>query len=195
MIRSFLMSVAVAAAAAGPALAQERPLGDAEVLALADNQVVWCENWSEETRDCETLYMLRREADGGLVSAGMFLLSDNPLIQVTIADRVTLENGRLCSSGSTEELNVEATLGGRPSPETTMMVRMLMAESMAEYAETTICQQLFSNGDPEWLGEIITSDDTRLYDFESTYRLGTVESGFLLRPVLGEPTDDEQIQL
>lgn len=193
MIRSLALVVALAAGA--PAQAQERALTDEEVLALAERQAVWCENWSEATRDCETLYMLRRDGDGGLVSAGMFLLSSDPLIQVTIADRVTLENGRLCSSGSSDELNIEATMNGQPSAQATVMVRMLMAESMAAYADTTICQQLFSNGDPEWLGEIITSDDSRLYDFESTYRIGSLDSGFLLRPMLGEPTEDGQIQL
>lgn len=180
----------------GAAQAQDRALTDAEVLDLADRQVVWCENWSEETRDCETLYTLRRDADGSLISAGMFVLTQDPLIQVTIADRVTLQNGRLCSSGSTDELNIVASRNGRPSAEASMMVRFLMAESMAEYAETTICQQLLATGDPEYLGEVITADDERLYDFESTYRLGTFDSGFLLRPVIGEPTEDEgQIQL
>ena len=46
-------------------------LTDAEGLDLADRQVVWCENWSDETRDCETLYTLRREADGTLISAAL----------------------------------------------------------------------------------------------------------------------------
>lgn len=175
----------------GGAQAQDRALTDAEVLDLADREVIWCENWSDETRDCETLYTLRREADGTLISVGMFVLTQDPLIQVTIADRVTLQDGRLCSSGSTDELNIVATRGGRPSAEASLMVRYLMAESMAEYAETTICQQLLSTDDPEYLGEVITADDERLYDFESTYRLGTFDSGFLLRPVIGEQTDDE----
>lgn len=194
MIRTAAFLAALTAC--GAAQAQDRPLTDAEVLDLADRQVVWCENWSDETRDCETLYTLRREADGSLISAGMFILTQTPLIQVTIADRVTLQDGRLCSSGSTDDLNIVASRDGRPSTEASLMVRFLMAESMAEYAETTICQQLLATDDPEYLDEIITADGERLYDFESTYRLGTFDSGFLLRPVIGEPTDDEgQTQL
>lgn len=168
---------------------------DAEVLDLAAREVVWCENWSDETRDCETLYTLRQEADGSLISAGMFVLTLDPLIQVTIADRVTLQDGRLCSSGSTDELNIVASRDGRPSVEASMMVRFLMAESMAEYAETTICQQLFATPDPEYISEIITADEERLYDFESTYRLGTFGSGFLLRPVIGDTAEEGQTQL
>lgn len=180
----------------GAAQAQDRALTDAEVLDLADRQVVWCENWSDETRDCETLYTLRREADGTLISAGMFLLTLEPLIQVTIADRVTLQDGRLCSSGSTDDLNIVATRDGRPSAEASMMVRFLMAESMIEYAETTVCQQLLATDDPDYLDEIITADEERLYDFESTYRLGTFDSGFLLRPVIGsEDSEEGQTQL
>ena len=170
-------------------------MGDAEVLALADRQVVWCENWSDETRDCESLYTLRREADGTLVLAGMFILTDQPLIQVTLAEVMTLESGRLCSSGSTEELNIRATLAGTPSPEMSAMVRMLLTESMAEYSESTICQQFFSTGDPEIMGEIVTADDLRLYDFESTYRLGTFDSDFLLRPQIGDEPDTGMIDL
>ena len=185
MIRPPVLAAAIALLAA-PALAQERPLGDAEVLRLADTQAVWCENWSDETRDCESLYMLRREPDGSLLTAGMFTLSASPEIRVVIVDRVTLENGRLCSAGSTDELNIQATMEGRPSAEMSAMVRLLLAESMAEYADTTICQQLLTTGDPERLGEIITSDDQRLYDFESTYRIGTVDSGFLLRAAAGD---------
>jgi hypothetical protein len=179
----------------GAAQAQSRPLTDSEVLDLAAREAVWCENWSDETRDCETLYTLRQEADGALISAGMFILTLNPLIEVVIADRVTLQDGRLCSSGSTDELNIVASRDGRPSVEASMMVRLIMAESMAEYADTIICQQLLATGDPEYVGEIITADEERLYDFESTYRLGTFGSGFLLRPVIGEATDEGQTQL
>ena len=142
MIRSLALVAAIALA--GPAFAQERPLTDAEVLDLAVREAVWCENWSDETRDCESLYTLRQEADGALISAGMFILTLDPLIQVTVADRVTLQDGRLCSSGSTDELN---------------------------------------------------ADDERLYDFESTYRLGTFGSGFLLRPVIADTPDEGQTQL
>lgn len=186
---------AIAAALAAPALAQERPLTDAEVLDLAQRQAVWCENWSEETRDCESLYMLRQEADGSLTSAGMFLLTERPEIRFMIAETVRLENGRLCSSGSTDELNVQATRDGAPSAQDTLMVRMLLAESMADFADATICLQLVSTGDPEVLGEIITADDLRLYDFESTYRLGTVDSGFLLRPMIDDRQDEGQTAL
>ena len=193
MIRSLALVAAIALA--GPAFAQERPLTDAEVLDLAVREAVWCENWSDETRDCESLYTLRQEADGALISAGMFILTLDPLIQVTVADRVTLQDGRLCSSGSTDELNIVASRDGRPSVEASMMVRFLMAESMAEYAETTICQQLFTSADPDSMSEIITADDERLYDFESTYRLGTFGSGFLLRPVIADTPDEGQTQL
>ena len=58
------------------------------------------------------------------------------------------------------------------------------------------------NGVDEWEGWSfarkefwITADDQRLYDFESTYRLGAVDSGFLLRPMLGAPPQDEQTHL
>lgn len=170
--------------------AQERPLTDAEVLDLADRQVLWCENWSDATRDCESLYLLRRDPDGSLIQAGMFLLTETPSVQITVAEAVTLENGRLCSSGSTETQTIMATLDGRASPEMTAMARVILTESMAEYADSTICQQLFTSGDPEALNEIITADDLRLYDFESSYRLGSINSGFLLRPVLGSEPDE-----
>jgi len=178
-----------------PVCAQERAMGDAEVLALADRQAIWCENWSEATRDCESLYTLRREADGRLILAGMFVLTDRPLIEVTLADIVTLEQGRICSSGATSELAIQARLAGVASQEVTAMVRSLLAQSMAEYENSIICQQFFTSGDPEAMGEIVTADDVRLYDFESTYRLGTVDSGFLLRPQIGETPEQEFIDL
>ena len=170
-------------------------MGDAEVLALADRQAIWCENWSEATRDCESLYTLRREADGRLILAGMFVLTDRPLIEVTLADIVTLEQGRICSCGATSELTIQARLAGVASQEVTAMVRSLLAQSMAEYENSIICQQFFTSGDPETMGEIVTADDVRLYDFESTYRLGTVDSGFLLRPQIGETPEQEFIDL
>lgn len=178
-----------------PAAAQDRPLTDAEVLDLAHREAVWCENWSEATRDCDSLYMLRQEADGTLVQAGMFLFSETPRIQVFVAEPVALADGRLCSSGSTDELNIRATLDGRPSPEATMMIRALFAEAMADFAEAEICQQLLSAADPEAMGEIITADGERLTDFESTYRLGTLESGFLLRPMAPIESEDGQVTL
>lgn len=188
MIRPSLIAAALGLLAA-PALAQERPLGDAEMLQLADSQAVWCENWSEQTRDCESLYMLRREPDGSLISSGMFILSAEPEVRVVIADRVTLTDGRLCSSASTDELNIQATMAGQPSVQMSSVVRLLLAESMEEYADTTLCQQLLTTGDPAMLGEIITADDQRLYDFESTYRMGTAESGFILRPMVEQDAD------
>lgn len=194
MMRMILTAVAGLALAA-PAVAQEQAMGDAEILALADRQAVWCENWSDETQDCESLYTLRREPDGQLVLAGMFILSDRPTVQVIMAEVVTLENGRLCSSGDTDDLNIQASLAGAPSPEMSAMVRMLFAESMADYAQSTICQQFFTTGDPQFMGEIVTADDVRLYDFESTYRLGTFNSGFLLRPQIGDEPDMGMIDL
>ena len=177
---------------AGPlaAQAQERALTDAEVLDLADRQILWCENWSDATRDCESLYLLRREADGTLIRAGMFLLTEDPDVQITVAQIVTLEHGRLCAAGSTDDQTILATLDGRSSPEMSAVARVILTESMAEYAEAAICQQLFSQGDPDALGEIITADDIRLYDFESTSRLGRIDSGFLLRPVLGDEPEE-----
>lgn len=178
-----------------PLAAQEQALGDADILALADRQAVWCENWSDTTRDCESLYTLRREPDGGLVLAGMFLMTDRPALLVTMAETVTLENGRLCGTGSTDDLNIRATLAGVPSPEATQVVRAMLAEGMAEYAEARICQQFFSDGDPDHMGEIVTADDQRLYDFESVYRLGTATSGFLLRPQVEDEPAHETIDL
>ena len=89
--------------------AQERPLTDDEVRDLARREVVWCENWSDDTRDCESLYMLRGGADGALIQSGMFVMSEQPAIRVLVAEVVTLIDGRLCSSGSTDELNIQAT--------------------------------------------------------------------------------------
>ena len=74
------------------------------------------------------------------------------------------------------------------------MVRALFTEAMAEYADAQICQQLFATDDPAALEEIITADEERLPDFESSYRLGTVETGFLLRPVMDEESEP-QVQL
>ncbi|WP_296814377.1 hypothetical protein [Brevundimonas sp.] len=185
---------AAASLATAPALAQERPLTDEEVLGLAREEAVWCENWSDQTRDCESLYMLRQAPDGTLVQSGMFLMSDAPAIRVIVAERVSLTNGRLCSSGSTEELNIQATMDGQPSLEATLMVRALLTEAMAEFADAQICQQLFATDDPQRLEEIITADEERLTDFESSYRLGTVDTGFLLRPVI-EDEDQGQVHL
>jgi hypothetical protein len=174
--------------------AQERPLTDDEVRDLARREVVWCENWSDDTRDCESLYMLREGADGALIQSGMFVMSEQPAIRVLVAEVVTLIDGRLCSSGSTDELNIQATMDGQPSLEASLMVRALFTEAMAEYADAQICQQLFATDDPAALEEIITADEERLPDFESSYRLGTVETGFLLRPVMDEESEP-QVQL
>lgn len=194
MLRMSLPALALMAFAL-PAAAQHRPLTDEEVMDLVRREAVWCENWSDETRDCDSLYMLRQEADGGLVQIGMFALTEAPAVQAVIADRVTLADGRLCSSGSVEELSIRATIDGRASPEAALMFQDMLAQAMAEFAEAEICQQLVDTGDPERLGEIITADGDRLSDFESTYRLGTVETGFLLRPILEAEDDGGQVQL
>ncbi|MBN8552880.1 MAG: hypothetical protein J0L52_08305 [Caulobacterales bacterium] len=175
--------------------AQERTLSDAEVLTLADGQTIWCENWNDRSRDCESLYTLRREADGRLVLAGMFLLAEAPAILITLADVVTLEHGRLCSSGNTDELVIQARVAGVPSVEMSEAFRAVLAESMAEYRTSTICQQFLSMGDPEMMGEIVTADDQRLYHFESTYRLGTADSGFLLRTQVADQPEQMMTDL
>lgn len=194
MIRLWSLA-AILALSSAPALAQERALNDAEVLALADRQAIWCENWDDLSRDCESLYTLRREADGRLVLAGMFLLMDGPPIIITLADVVTLEHGRLCSSGATDELVIQATISGAAAPNMAEAFRVMLAESMAEYQTSLICQQFFTTGDPEMMGEIITADDQRLYDFESTYRLGTFDSEFLLRPQVAEELEQTMTDL
>ena len=74
-------------------------------------------------------------------------------------------------------------------------MRLILSESMAEYAESTLCQQFIATGDPNTMGEIVTADDIRLYDFESTYRLGAFDSGFLLRPQMNERAEEGMIDL
>lgn len=193
MLRMSLAALAFVAFAL-PAAAQDRPLTDDEVMDLVRREAVWCENWSEATRDCESLSMLRQGADGGLVQIGMFALTETPAVQAVVADRVTLANGRLCSSGSVDELSIRATIDGQPSAAASLMFQEILARAMAEFADAEICQQLMATDDPDRLAEIITADEDRLPDFESSYRLGTVESGFLLRPILGDD-DGGQVQL
>lgn len=147
MLRLSLLSLACAAMAL-PAAAQERALTEDEVLDLARREVVWCENWSDETRDCDSLYMLREASDGTLIQSGMFVMSERPTIRVVMAEAVTLTDGRLCSSGSVDELNIQATMDGQDSLEASLLVRAMLTEAMAEYADAEICQQLFATDDP-----------------------------------------------
>lgn len=192
-----LAAVALCAALlAAPAVARDdRPMTADEVLDLARGQTVWCENYSEETRDCEGLYMLRQEADGTLVSSAMFLLTEQPRLTFMIAEVVELRGDQLCSSGSVDDLNIRASLEGEPAPETmNLAIRQIFAESMAPYADKTMCQRLLATDDPAVLHEEITADGERLPDFETTYRLGDFDSGFLLRPMV-EPEAEGQVAL
>lgn len=182
--------------APAPALAQDRPLSAEEVLDIARREAVWCEDYREATRDCEGLYMLRQEPDGTLVSSAMFLLTEQPRVEFLVAEVVELAGDRLCSPGSVDGLNIQATVEGQPAPPVMVMaIRQVFADNLAEHADKTICQRLLATGDPEVLHEEITADDERLYDFETTYRLGTTESGFLLRPLAEAEDDPGRVEL
>lgn len=194
-MKPLLAAALLAASVALPAAAQDRPMTAAEVLDLARSEAVWCENYSEETRDCEGLYMLRQEPDGSLVSSAMFMLTDQPRVTFMVAEVVELHGDRLCSSGSVDDLNIRASVDGQPAPEVMRLaIRQIFEESMAPYADKTMCQRLLATADPAVLHEEITADDERLPEFETTYRLGDFDSGFLLRPMIAREAE-AQVEL
>lgn len=177
------------------AQAQDRRLSEGEILDLARREVVWCENYSERTRDCESLSMLRMTPEGGLVGVAMILIMQDPAIQIVVSEPVRLTGGRLCSTGTIDDMTIRATMDGQPSAQAALLARALLEESMADYADSEICQELFMTDQPGALTEIITADDERLPDFESTYRLGDMEAGFLLRPAIDDTSDTGSVSL
>lgn len=180
----------------GPAVAQDRSLTAEAVLDLARREAVWCEEYREATRDCEGLYVLRQEPDGSLVSSAMFLLTERPRVEFLVAEVVRLEGDRLCSEASAEDLNIQATVEGQPAPAAMVMaIREIYADNLAEYEGRTICQRLLATADPDVLHEEITVDEARLPEFETTYRLGARDSGFLLRPIVEAEEDPGRVEL
>src|SRR5688572_30363779 len=109
-------------AALSPALsaqAAETRLTAAEIRDIARREMLWCEEYSAETDDCEVITLVGLLPDGRLSETSTILLTESPNMQVYIADTGALDGDRLCSKVESARTQFSFTLDGQPAPQAT----------------------------------------------------------------------------
>jgi len=190
LLSAALVSALAVFAPALPATAAETRLTADEIRDIARRELLWCEEYSAQTDDCQVITLIRLMPDGSLAETSTQLISERPSLQVYIADTDRLEGDRVCSKVEADKTRFAFTIDGQAAPETTTLgLRMLFVAQLEEFDGKTFCQAFFRGEDPNIIREEITVDGERRTDLESTYHLREGTSALKLRPQI---TEDEQ---
>jgi hypothetical protein len=184
-----LFAAAALLAAAVPAAAADRPMTGEQIRELARRDMVWCENYRPENKDCETLTLVSLLPDGTLRETGVMRLAKSPDLKMVIDGRSEIEGNRVCSVFGDDTVKLRFLLNDRPIPQAAVgPIEAVVREAMAEFEGKTLCQTFYRSSESE-VREIITVDGERRQDLESSYRLQKDESGLDVRPAAEEPEE------
>lgn len=196
VLAAALIAFTAAFAPALPAMAGETRLTADEIRAIARRELLWCEEYSAETDDCQVITLVRLMPDGRVAETSTQLISEGPSLQVYIADTDRIEGDRLCSKINAEETKFHFTIDGQAASETaTMGLRMLFVAQLEEFDGKTLCQAFFRGEDPNVIREEITVDGERRTDLESTYHLREGSTSLKLRPQITEDDENSQVHI
>lgn len=199
-MRSFLAAtllfLTAAFAPALPATALETRLTADEIRDIARRELLWCEEYNAKTDDCEVITLVRLLPDGRLAETSTQLLSEEPNLQVYIADTDRIEGDRLCSKIEADRTQFAFTVDGQPASEAAALgLRMLFVAQLEEFDGKTLCQAFFRGDDPSVIREEITVDGERRTDMESTYHLREGSTALKLRPQITEDEENSQVHI
>ena len=165
-----------------PAPAGER-LTAAEIQDIARREMLLCENYVASSDDCDIVTLWRLTGDGAVAETSTLLVSDEPQLQVYIADSSQIRGDAICSQVDLTRTAFSFTLNGQPAPPaTSAALQLLFLAQLAELNGKTMCQSFIHGDQPGVLIEEITVDGQRRTDLESTYILREGTERLKLRP-------------
>jgi hypothetical protein len=166
-----------------PAAAADRPMTAEQIRELARRDLVWCENYRADKKDCETLTLVSLLPDGSLRETGVMRLAKTPDLKMVIDGRSQLQGDRVCSVFGAETVKLRFLLNNRPvPPAATGPIEAVVREAMSEFEGKTLCQTFYRGASEAEIRETITVDGERREDLESVYRLQKDEAGLDVRP-------------
>ena len=175
-----------------PAQAAEKPLTGEQIRELARQDMIWCENYRPDKKDCETLTLVSLLPDGTLRETGVVRLASDPDLKMVIDGRSSINGNRVCSVFGDDTVKIAFLLNDRPVPALAVAsIEGAVRESMAEFKGKTLCQTFYRGKSETEVRERITVDGRRREDLESIYRLQKDEAGLDVRPPA--PDAEEQV--
>jgi hypothetical protein len=174
-----------------PAQAADKPMTGEQIRELARRNMVWCENYRPDKKDCETLTLISLLPDGSLRETGVMRLAASPDLKMVIDGRSAIDGNRVCSVFGDDTVKLGFLLNNQPVPKTAAgAIEGVVREAMAEFEGKTLCQTFYRASETE-VRERITVDGQRREDLESVYRLQADESGLDIRAPA--PAAEEQL--
>jgi hypothetical protein len=174
-----------------PAQAADKPMTGEQIRDLARRNMVWCENYRPDKKDCETLTLISLLPDGSLRETGVMRLAASPDLKMVIDGRSAIDGNRVCSVFGDDTVKLGFLLNNQPVPKTAAgAIEGVVREAMAEFEGKTLCQTFYRASETE-VRERITVDGQRREDLESVYRLQADESGLDIRAPA--PAAEEQL--
>lgn len=177
-------------ASALPASAADKPMTGEQIRDLARRDMVWCENYRPDKKDCETLTLVSLLPDGSLRETGVMRLAKSPDLKMVIDGRSEIEGNRVCSVFGDDTVKLGFLLNDRPVPQGAVgAIERVVREAMAEFEGKTLCQTFYRGASDSELRETITVDGQRREDLESVYRLQADEAGLDVRSAEEDPEE------
>lgn len=175
-----------------PAQAADKPMTGEQIRDLARRNMVWCENYRPDKKDCETLTLISLLPDGSLRETGVMRLAASPDLKMVIDGRSAIDGNRVCSVFGEETVKLGFLLNDRPVPPTAAgAIEGVVREAMAEFEGKTLCQTFYRGPSDTDVREVITVNGERREDLESVYRLQPDEKGLDVRAPA--PDAEEQV--
>jgi hypothetical protein len=188
------MRVLFAAAAllltAFPAAAADAAMTGEQIRELAKRDLVWCENYRPEHKDCETMTLVSLMPDGRLRETGLMQLSKTPDLKMVIDGSSKIDGDKVCSVFGDDTVRLSFLLNNQPAPRQAIgPIEAVVRESMSEFEGKTLCQTFYRGSSELEIREMVTVDGQRREDLESSYRLQPDEAGLNVRPAIDEPEE------
>jgi hypothetical protein len=178
------LAAALAAPAALPAHAAEKPLTRDGLLAVLKSDQVWCSGWRGADQSCEDIAFLDVLPGNKIRQVSRYRMSTEPNLQMVVRETVNVEGAALCSIFRFDDLDIVVLMDDQPAPqEQAAPILAILAESMASLEGKKSCEAYVRDEATGELKATVTLDGEAAPEFDSTYRLIPPDTRILLRPL------------
>ncbi len=177
-----------------PALADERPLGKAEVMKMAGEHVILCEGWRDVDESCQSVLFLDSPDGKTLTATNRLQIADEPDVAVAIRDPATLEGGAVCTTVDFGPEHTVMLLDGEPSAnELAGHFLDALKVSLAAYDGRLACETFRRDDATGVFKSSTTIDGAAAPELDSVYRRLPEGSRVRLRPLLESDSSEQSI--
>jgi hypothetical protein len=109
------LAAALAAPAALPAHAAEKPLTRDGLLAVLKSDQVWCSGWRGADQSCEDIAFLDVLPGNKIRQVSRYRMSTEPNLQMVVRETVNVEGAALCSIFRFDDLDIVVLMDDQPA--------------------------------------------------------------------------------